>query len=407
MRKLKKASEKSGRYSLQTCVGVAILCSTSFLVGLNVNFMQSINLSSTGPGGKSNIPSTFFSSSSSSSSITSHDDNKLAHDQSFGFFNDIPSIQWKRHQHIISQYEKHFNPNDPLEFVPGHSKRKMKYFNSPQAFYQTNYEPNFSCRFERRIGGNGNGDGPKWVCDPHNLVRLSKERKRAHKRERKHHKQSHEVQDEAGCLVYSIGSNGDFQFETGLQNLLGSTDICEIHIFDMGDYEDKMPKGLNIHYHRWGLIKDDESNAKEDSSGNDNDNEKDEGAKSKEKFYSLAEIVKRLGHENRPSIDIFKIDCDKCEWRTFKDWFSPSQESASKTRIPMLQQILVETHMSPKDFVLPFFNGIMDNGYVMFHKEPNIQFGGGEAIEFGFLKLDDTFFEFDNLKGESLQHSKE
>jgi hypothetical protein len=31
----------------------------------------------------------------------------------------------------------------------------------PSLHRPKNYEPNFSCQFERRVGGNGNGDGPK------------------------------------------------------------------------------------------------------------------------------------------------------------------------------------------------------------------------------------------------------
>jgi hypothetical protein len=34
----------------------------------------------------------------------------------------------------------------------------------PGTWYQDNYEPNFNCAFEKRIGGKTmNGDGPKWV----------------------------------------------------------------------------------------------------------------------------------------------------------------------------------------------------------------------------------------------------
>ena len=207
------------------------------------------------------------------------------------------------------------------------------------------------------------------MCDPHRLKRIS------HDRKSKQLKDGNINHESPGCLVYSIGSNGDFRFETGLQELLGDRyDVCEIHIFDMGDYEGEMPKGLNIHYHRWGLKK--HSNLKES-------NPSVEIEKGKE-FYSLEETVKLLGHENRETIDIFKIDCDKCEWRTWQEWFGPS--------IPMLQQILVETHNTPKDYVAPFFDGIMSRGYVMFHKEANIQFADGDCIEFGFLKLSDEFF---------------
>ena len=167
-------------------------------------------------------------------------------------------------------------------------------------------------------------------------------------------------------MVYSIGSNGDFQFESGLQQLLGK-DVCEIHIFDYGDYESVTPKDMNIHYHQWGLKR---ANQPEGEKGDDG-------------FYSIEEIVKKLGHDKR-IIDIFKIDCDKCEWRTHEDWFGPN--------IPMIQQILVETHQAPQNRLLPFFDGIMGQGYVMFHKEANIQFAEGDSIEFGFLKLHDDFF---------------
>ncbi len=345
-----------------------VLCILSFGIGLNFHF---INDSS-----EYSISSSFFHDDNNNEGSNSYsyaddgdekdrklgnqqkyeDEYKLAKDQSFGFFNDVPSHDWKIHQQIVSQYQPHLNPSDPLQYVPGHSTRNMKYWNSPQAFYQTNYEPNFSCAFEMRIGGNGNGDGPKWVCDPHRIKRLALEGGRNG--------------DGDGCLVYSVGSNGDFQFESGLQHVLGK-DTCEVHIFDFGDYEGKMPDGLNLHYHQWGLKK-----GSSNSSSSSNSSEDD-------KYYTMEDIVKKLGHEKR-TIDIFKIDCDKCEWRTHQDWFG--------SKIPMIQQILVETHNSPKDRVLPFFDGIMGEGYVMFHKEPNIQFGNGDSIEFGFLKLHDQFF---------------
>jgi hypothetical protein len=91
----------------------------------------------------------------------------------------------------------------------------------------------------------------------------------------------------------------------------------------------------------------------------------------------MVEIVKLLGHDNCRAIDIFKTNCEGCEWETLKN--NPS--------IPTMQQILVETHHNPLTAV-PFFNGLTNNGYVMFHKEPNIQFGGGRCVECVLLKLD-------------------
>ncbi len=183
-----------------------------------------------------------------------------------------------------------------------------------------------------------------------------------------------ESNGENGCLVYSIGSEGDFQFEVGLQKLLGN-ETCEVHIFDFDDFRYKMPKDMNLHYHPWGLKKKgvefpDVVNGKR--------------ADTKKQFYSIDEIVEKLGHKDR-TIDIFKIDCEDCEWKTFDDWLDPA--------MPMIQQILVETHRAPLNDVVPFFNGIRDRGYVMFHKEPNIQYASGDCVEFGFLKLHDKFFD--------------
>jgi hypothetical protein len=57
-----------------------------------------------------------------------------------------------------------------------------------------------------------------------------------------------------------------------------------------------------------------------------------------------------------------------------------------------MQQILVEIYHNPLTTV-PFFNGLMNNGYVMFHKEPNIQFGNGRCVAYVFLKLDKSFHD--------------
>lgn len=216
-----------------------------------------------------------------------------------------------------------------------------------------NYDPNFSCRFEQRVGGNGNGDGPKWVCDPHRLIQISQERRAVNP-------------NQPGCIVYSIGSNGDYTFETGLQRLIG-VNTCDIHVFDMGDYGKDMPKELKATYHQWGL------------------HNKSTSAMENSEFKTLKETVRLLGHDQLDSntIDIFKIDCEGCEWLTHDEWFDKS--------VPHLQQILVEVHRAPKDHVLQFFDGMANQGYVNFHKESNIEFEPS-CLEYGFLKLRKEFF---------------
>ena len=56
-----------------------------------------------------------------------------------------------------------------------------------------------------------------------------------------------------------------------------------------------------------------------------------------------------------------------------------------------IRRILVEVHRVPMN-AIDFFVTLQKAGYVTFHKEPNIQSGGGECIEYGMLKLDMDFF---------------
>ena len=138
----------------------------------------------------------------------------------------------------------------------------------PGYFYQNHYEPDFVCRYERRIGRGG--DGGKWICDPH---RIAKQKE---------------------CLVYSVGSNNDFSFEEAVLRDIGPH--CEIHTFDFGDYAagaerlgTRLHDGVNktaVVYHQFGVGRDDPP-----------------------KFKSLKTIVEELGHVNR-TVDIFKIDCE-------------------------------------------------------------------------------------------------
>ena len=304
------------------------------------------------------------------------DNFSLARTQSFGFFDDITNDNWKKLQDLVAHHWNHKFPEAPLTHHPAWKGRGQVRQVKHPAWYQTNFEPNFSCQFEMRVGATGkvsrgNGDGPKWICDPHRIKRLAAERKA-------------KDPNHPGCVIYSIGSAGDFSFEKGMEEILGPN-TCEYHIFDMGDFEGKM-KLQNItraYYHRWGL----------DKQQGEEENIIEPGAK----FYGLKDTVKLLGHENLDVIDVFKIDCEKCEWRIYRDWLLPG--------VPSLQQIQVEIHsgginkmnklekhdhdITPE---IPFFDFLEEAGYVRFHKEPNIQFNDGSCEEYAFLKLDKEFF---------------
>ena len=200
------------------------------------------------------------------------------------------------------------------------------------AWFQNNYEPVFTCQHERRIGRWG--DGGKWVCDPHRIIQNNK-----------------------SCLVYSIGSDNDFSFEHGILTDVSSE--CEIHTFDptIGKIPVDVPSE-NIHFHPWGLAQED---------GGD--------------YKTLPSIIKELGHTGH-TIDILKIDCEGCEWKTFEQWFDGHT---------IIRQIQVEVHGGTVG-AMPvvaqsFMSFLQRHNYVIFHKEPNIQHSGGVCIEYAFLLL--------------------
>jgi hypothetical protein len=247
----------------------------------------------------------------------------LAFRESLGFFDDISTDHWKIIKAISKGRVHH------LKKLGGYDK-----------FYAENWDPDFSCQFENSIGQN-ESDGHKWVCDPHRFRKLP------------------------NCLIYSIGCNGQFEFELDMHRVAPN---CEIHIFDPTDYSQKMREnGLNgDHYHAWGLKPSsdyDESSLPENVKGLT--------------FKTLTESMEQLGHLGR-RVDVFKIDCEGCEWKSYPDFLDHD-----------LRQILIEVHGSnePK-----FFEAMANAGYVIFHKEPNL-FTDGQGIEFAMLKMAKEFFQ--------------
>lgn len=199
----------------------------------------------------------------------------------------------------------------------------------------------------QRIPSDSNGDGPKWVCDPHRIAQQKE------------------------CLVYSIGSNGNTMFEEGIKREIG--EHCEIHTFDLvtrnarnGDFSEKLQK-LGATFHPWGL-------------GTSAQAAHYAATRTGPPLYSLSQIMDLLNHTHR-MIDIFKIDCEWCEWHTYPDWI----------QVGNLRQILVETHNAPMPAAKDFFYSLHDAGYVIFSKEANFQNGGG-GVEYAFLKLHTDFF---------------
>jgi len=204
---------------------------------------------------------------------------------------------------------------------------------SGRAFYQWHYEPSFSCPTEKRLGAQG--EGGKWVCDVEKL-------------------QGH-VDVGQSCLIYSVGSAGQYDFENAIIEEISPS--CEIHTIDIKHWSNYtvIPPPPSVHYHVYEI------------------GPPPNGS-------SLHTVMKDLGHLGR-RIDIFKIDCEGCEWTTFESWFTSGV---------YIRQILVELHgVHPN--IHSFFKFLFDLGYVVFHKEPNTFGCGGKCLEYAFLKLNSSF----------------
>lgn len=281
---------------------------------------------------------------------------ELAKHQSLGFFDDITEPHWELMRDRVRKRVNHCT--NPINYCPQNPNQPLLEGKSGD-WYQDNWEPDFTCLHERRIGGMG--DGPKWVCDPHRIA-----------------SDSGNAAD--GCLVYSVGSNGVFGFEEAVLKDISSN--CEIHTFDPelqgADFSSIAPDG--VHYHAWGI--EDKGNAKSKTMP------LEPGA-----FKTLQQTVQELGHAGR-TVDIFKIDCEGCEWMTFDDWFDADV---------MLRQILVEVHGVNKHGNMDnFFQKMQEEGYVTFHKEPNIKYSYSNffAVEYAMLKLDASFYDGMDLQVE-------
>ena len=134
------------------------------------------------------------------------------------------------------------------------------------------------------------------VCDPHRIKILAQKRKA-------------KDPNHPGCVIYSVGSNGDFKFELGMQKEVGEG-TCEYHIFDPGNFEQKKPSELKrAYYHQWGLKE--QKEASQSCLGLDL--KKRPGGKSQGKYCGLQDTVKTLGHENLDAIDIFVSESERDE----------------------------------------------------------------------------------------------
>ena len=148
-------------------------------------------------------------------------------------------------------------------------------FNSEQLVWDL-YPANFNCPGIRSRLGNV-GDGGKWVCDVDGLLQ------------------------HPGCVVYSLGSNGDVTFEADLLNHTH----CDVHTFDptttMTPAKQAAVRAVvgqdNFHACAVGVA--------------------DEDVPGKMRTKALATVMRELGHQ---WIDVLKMDIEVAEWTVLPAW---------------------------------------------------------------------------------------
>jgi len=200
----------------------------------------------------------------------------------------------------------------------------------PWTLYESTYECNMG---EDRIGLPG--EGGKWICGVSNLLQKPK------------------------CVVYSMGSNGQHDFE---DDIMAYTE-CEIHTFDMDDYS-KAFKGTRVHFHKSKI------------------------GDGKDGTQSITGWMKELNHTY---IDVLKIDIEGGEYPAF-------EELLTHNPVPWIGQVLIEIHLLGINFPgltqeqkyeqidknLRLIEQINNLGLVQFHREDN-PYGGACEYAFGNL----------------------
>ena len=118
-----------------------------------------------------------------------------------------------------------------------------------------------------------------------------------------------------GCVVYSIGSNNEWDFELSIAKATN----CEIHTFDCNVAIPKVPPKLSsrLTFHKFCVAGRNELDAEGHA------------------FRTLASIQAELGHKK---VDLLKVDIEGFEWELFNTW------EDTQSTLPF--QISTELHLT-------------------------------------------------------------
>ncbi|KAF4744716.1 hypothetical protein FOZ63_005467 [Perkinsus olseni] len=207
--------------------------------------------------------------------------------------------------------------------------------NRPDKWFARNTFPEVSCEFEERLGTRG--DGGKWVCESYKLGR--------------------EFRREP-VIIYSVGYGNSFSFEAAFHDEVNEN--AEIFVFEIDKelYEKAVRVGpAYITWKHWGLAS------------------RDDRA---QEHFTLPTMRRMLGHADRV-IDIFKIDCEGCEFDTFRTWLDGKNDKSLPT------QILIEVHWRDPKSARTLLEYLMQLDYVIFRREPNY-LAKSSYMEFGLVQ---------------------
>jgi hypothetical protein len=237
------------------------------------------------------------------------------------------------------------------------------------------FEPEAVCFTDERFGQTTRydafGDGPKFACGIdylRSVTSASNGTSTSVTRPASPGKPAH-YQD--GCLVYSVGSNNQIQFEQAIKKFLPD---CETHTFDPTLRKPYVGSAYS-EFHPWGI-------------GGANYTFKGITFHTKH----IMTIIKDLGHVGR-RLDILKIDCEGCEGTAMVPLF----EAIARKEI-QVDQILIELHNKVEFGATPdirwkllreFFDAADRAKMRIYHKERN-QWGckGMECVEYSFVSED-------------------
>jgi len=193
-------------------------------------------------------------------------------------------------------------------------------------WFQNNAEPSIRCLTDERVGPWG--DGGKWICQPSCL--LSKN----------------------NCTVLSVGSCNEYGFENSIIERYG----CNVSTFDHTVVNPTPPSHLS--FYPFGI-----------------------SAKSLDKLRTINDLVEISGINNKSLIDLFKIDCEGCEYEIFND--VKTLEFMSRK----VRQLSVEIHwINNADSISLIYGNLIKYGFRSFSKEPNLLCQSC-ATEFSFLNI--------------------